>query len=297
MEKLIASPNHQVIGLVTQPDRPAGRGHVLYPPPTKLVAQAQNIPIFQPEKLSKEKNIVEDMKALKPDVLITVAFGQILKQDVLTLAPHGVINLHASLLPKYRGAAPINWAIINGEKMTGLTTMFTDIGVDTGDMLLKTEVPIDSHINAEELAHTLSIVGADLMVKTLDKLNQNKLIRIPQNNDEATHAPRLSKDLSKIDWTKNAQSIHNLIRGLTPWPGTNTTYNGNILKIIKTQLFSSSMLDKKPGTVFIDTGKVLVACGENQILELIAVQPANKAQMKATDWAHGVRLNDNGQFV
>ncbi len=310
LKALIAWPKADVVGLVTQKDRPAGRGHKLTPPPTKVIANAYNIPVMQPEKLSKSPEIVEQMAALKPDVLVMVAFGQILKQPVLEMAPHGVINLHGSLLPAYRGPAPINWSIINGDTRAGVTTMFSDAGVDTGKMLLKAEVPLGSDTTAGELASQLSSVGAKLIIETLDQLLAGKLKPEAQDDSKATYAPLLSKELSNIDWTRPAEAIHNLVRGLQPWPGTYTHFEGNYLKVIKTKLpneiTSAAENDGAvanhhaygPGEVIKTQGQVLVACGPDgkETIELVEVQPANRAKLFALDWAHGVRLTPGTGF-
>lgn len=302
LKALIAWPKADVVGLVTQKDRPSGRGHKLTPPPTKVIAQAYNIPVLQPEKLSKSPDIVEQMAQLKPDVLVMVAFGQILKKPVLEMAPHGVINLHGSLLPAYRGPAPINWSIINGDTRAGVTTMFSDAGVDTGKMLLKAEVPLGQDTTAGELAVELAHVGAKLVIETLDQLLAGKLVAQSQDDSKVTYAPLLSKELSNIDWRKSAKEIHNLVRGLQPWPGTYTHFEGNYLKVIKTKLPSLKTTDLQreetnrhaygPGEVIKCSEQLLVACGEDgkDIIELVEVQPANRAKLPALDWAHGVRL-------
>ena len=297
LEKLFAWRHGEVVALVTQPDRPAGRGKHIFPPPTKVVASAHGIPIFQPEKLSRSPETVQAMRDLKPDVLVMVAFGQILKKEVLTMAPMGVVNLHGSLLPKLRGAAPINWAIINGETETGNTTMFSDSGVDTGHMLLKQVVPITPNMTAEELAETMSIAGADLVIQTLEQLVAGTLRGTPQDDAGATFAPRLSKDMGQIDWKQPAQKIHDLVRGLYPWPGTFTHLNGTTVKIISTSIVEHDPPDNQevdlPCGSIIAAGKhVYVTCGEagKELIELLEVQPPNKARMKATDWVNGSRL-------
>ncbi len=293
LERLIAWPKGEVVGVVTQSDKPAGRGNKLQSPPVKLVAQTHNIPILQPQKLSKEKDIVEAMKALKPDVLVMIAFGQILKKDVLEMATHGVINIHASLLPKYRGPAPINWAIINGDTVSGVTTMFTDAGVDTGAMLLKKEVAIGGDTDSLALGKAIAETGADLIIETLEQLVGGTLKSTPQDDTLATKAPMLSKELGQIDWRKPASDIHNLVRGLLPWPGTATQYKDAPLKILKTRLPLASEAHKcVPGLVVSVHNKVLIACGPQgeEVIELVEVQPANRAKMKATDWANGARL-------
>lgn len=294
LEKLFAWPKAEVVGLVTQPDRPAGRGKHIFAPPTKLVAQAHDVPIFQPEKLSRSPEIVQSMRDLKPDILVMVAFGQILKKEVLEMAPMGVLNLHGSLLPKLRGAAPINWAVINGDSFTGNTTMFSDSGVDTGGMLLKQKVPIGPDTTSEDLAHTMSIVGAQLVIDTLIQLDAGTLKATVQDDSQATFAPRLTKEMGVIDWKKPSLELHNLIRGLVPWPGSWTYLNGAVLKVITARNVLSDQPEKgmPPGTVVIDDERLLVACGPDgkELLELIEVQPANKAKMKARDWVNGAHI-------
>lgn len=288
----------QVVGLVTQPDRPSGRGNKLSPPPTKVLALSQGIPVLQPEKLSKAPDVVQAMQDLKPDILVTVAFGQILKKAVLNMAPHGVMNVHGSLLPKYRGAAPINWAIINGEKVTGVTTMFSDAGIDTGKMLLKREIPLSEDIDAESLAEAMSHVGAELLKETLQSLMNGTLLAIEQNNDEASYAPLLKKEMGRIDWTRGSTEIHNLVRGLYPWPGTYTDFDSQQLKIIKTRVCSSES-SRTPGEIVCLSGAFIVACGEagRDRLEIIDVKPANKGKMSAGSWANGLRIKAGASFA
>ncbi|MBX9572873.1 MAG: methionyl-tRNA formyltransferase [Candidatus Obscuribacterales bacterium] len=314
LEKLIQWKAVQVVGVVTQPDRPAGRGNNIFSPPTKMVAGRYDIPVLQPEKLSKAPDVVQAMRDLNPDILVTVAFGQILKKEVLTMAQHGVMNVHGSLLPKYRGAAPINWAIINGETVTGVTTMYSDKGVDTGKMLLKREMEIYPDMNAEMLAEAMSFVGADLLVETLDKLMSGSLEAVPQNDDEATFAPRLTKEMGQIDWNKSAKDIHNLARGLYPWPGTYSFYEGQQLKIENTILVAADHVDSSaqaPGTIIRETGKtaigahatqkgaLMVACGPEgkERIILNSVKPANKGRMDALAWANGLRLQSGARFT
>ncbi|HEY9793639.1 MAG TPA: methionyl-tRNA formyltransferase [Candidatus Obscuribacterales bacterium] len=294
LEKLISWPEAEVVGLVTQPDRPAGRGKHIFAPPTKIVAQQRNIAIMQPEKLSRSPDVVQQMRDLKPDILVMVAFGQILKKEVLEMAPMGVLNLHGSLLPKLRGAAPINWAIINGETITGNTTMFTEAGVDTGPMLLKQNVPIGPDTTAEDLAHTMSITGAQLVIDTLTQLKAGTLKPTRQDDSQATFAPRLEKEMGVIDWKKNSQDLHNWIRGLVPWPGTWTLHSGNVVKITQARAMLTDKPDKdrQPGTIVLDEDRVLVSCGGagEELLELLEVQPANKSRMKARDWVNGAHI-------
>lgn len=298
LEKLLAWDGCEVVGLVTQPDRPAGRGKKLVPPPTKVVAEARGIKVFQPEKLSRSPDVVEGMRQLNPDVLVMVAFGQILKKEVLNMAPMGVVNLHGSVLPAYRGAAPINWSIINGDKTAGITTMISEAGVDTGPMLLKHEVELGPDTTAEELAKQLSTIGADLIIETLTQMRDGTLKPTPQDDSQATMAPRLSKEMGQIDWKQPARKIHNLVRGLVPWPGTYTSFRGETLKVLRTAcgpLPTADIYDGAlPGAILQHSGNVYVACGEGarEVLLLLEVQPPNKSRMSAKDWVNGAHVRD-----
>lgn len=297
LRELIADERCDVLGVVTQPDRPSGRGNKVQAPPTKVVALEHNIPVYQPTSLSKSPEMVAELKSLQPDYIVMVAFGQILRKAMLELPTKGVINIHASLLPKYRGAAPINWAIINGETKTGITTMFTEAGVDTGPMLLKADVEIGPDMTAEELGKELSSVGAKLLMETLTQLEAGTLVPERQNDAEHTLAPMLNKDLGKIDWSQSAQTIHNLVRGLCPWPGTFTTFRNAPLKILRTKPLTQ-VEPGAPGAVHAVGGKVVVVCGQDgrDRLELIDVQPANKGRVSARDWANGVHLSSEDQL-
>jgi methionyl-tRNA formyltransferase len=292
LQALIDSKADQVVAVVCQPDRPAGRGNRLHEPPVKLLAVNHGIAVFQPSSLSKSPETVEKMAALDADVIVMVAFGQILKKAVLNLTKYGVINIHGSLLPAYRGAAPINWAIINGETKTGVTTMITESGVDTGPMLLKEELSIDPDMTSEDLSQAMSLIGAKALIKTLDVLRSSKLEPIPQDASQATLAPMLSKDTGHIRWSKPPQEIHNLVRGLLPWPAAYSVFGDQPLKVLKTRIIDKASLEDQPGIIHIDGDKVYVSCGPDgfELLELIEVQPANKARMNARSWANGARL-------
>ncbi len=273
-------------------------------PPVKVLAQTHNIEVLQPTALARSPETVERMRELAPDLLVMVAFGQILKKNVLEMAPLGVINVHGSLLPALRGAAPINWAIINGDTVTGVTTMYTEAGVDTGPMLLKAEMTITRDMTAVELAEEMSHAGAELLIATIVAV-QNKTLTPEQQDDSlSTLAPMLSRALSKIDWGKSAQEIHNLVRGLTPWPSTIAAFRDGELKIIKTKMAENEVLEsgdsaKMAGQILKERGKIFVACGKEnkfEFLELIEVQPANKAKLAAAAWINGVRLETGECF-
>ncbi len=299
LEHLIANEERlglKVVAAVCQPDKPKGRGGKVEMPPVKVLAQAHNIEVLQPSALARSPETVERMRELAPDLLVMVAFGQILKKNVLEMAPLGVINVHGSLLPELRGAAPINWAIINGDTVTGVTTMYTEAGVDTGPMLLKAEMTITPDMTAVELASEMSHAGAELLIETVIALQNKTLNPEKQDDAKATLAPMLSRATSKIDWTKSAAEIHNLVRGLTPWPSTIAGFRDAELKILKTGLPEGSLESaanaKTAGELMKERGKIFVTCGKGQLefLELIEVQPANKAKMAAAAWVNGVRL-------
>ena len=233
LRELIAH-KHEIAAVVTQPDRPKGRGNKLAESAVKIFARESGIAIFQPEKI-KTGEFVQILRDLAPEAIIVVAFGQILSQEILDIPPLGCINVHASLLPKYRGAAPINWCIINGDKTTGVTAMYMDKGMDTGDIILKKEIEIGEDENAGELHDRLSELGASALSETMELLIEGKIERTPQNNEEATYAPIMTKELGRIDWSRDAKDIRNLIRGTYPWPGAFSSYNGKMFKILRAQ--------------------------------------------------------------
>jgi methionyl-tRNA formyltransferase len=257
LEFFINKEDIEVLAVVTQPDKPAGRGHKLTAPPVKVIAEQFGIKVYQPIFIRKDLELISILKELKPDFFITVAFGQILSQEILDIPKIGTINMHASLLPKYRGANPIQWAIINGDKVTGITTMLTDIGVDTGPMLLKKEIEITENMNAVELAEIISKTGPQLLYDSMTGLVNKTVIPIPQNHEEATHAPKLKKEDGKINWQDSALNIHNKVRGMKPFPGTYTFYKDDQIKILETaietrmqkkSIFSASLqIQLRPG--------------------------------------------------
>ena len=241
LERLIQS-RHQVIGVVTQPDKPKGRGGEIQMPPVKEAALEHRIPVYQPVR-ARDVSFVEEMRALKPDVMVVIAFGQILSGDLLEVPKYGCINIHASLLPAYRGAAPIQWAVINGDKETGITTMMMDVGMDTGDMLEKTVIALDEKETGGSLFDRLSLLGGDLILSTLEKLEDGTLVRIPQDHDRATYVKKIPKSLGNIDWTSDAVSIERLVRGLNPWPSAYTRWNGKLLKIWESEVLPDCATD------------------------------------------------------
>ena len=226
----LVDAGHEVAAVVTQPDRPKGRGKDVQMTPVKLQALEYGIPVYQPEKV-KDPAFVEILKELHPEAIVVIAFGQILSKAILDIPPYGCVNIHASLLPKYRGAAPIQWAVIDGEKETGVTTMMMDVGLDTGDMLEKTVIPLNPKETGGSLFEKLSQAGGKLILSTLEKLEKGTAVRTPQKDEDSTYAKMLTKSLGRIDWSMEAEAIERLIRGLNPWPSAYTKFEGKTLKI------------------------------------------------------------------
>ncbi len=290
LESLIDS-EHEVIAVFTQPDRPSGRGQKINASPVKAKAVEHNIKVFQPKNL-KDQYVVNDLKELNPDLIVVVAYGQILSKEILDIPKYGCVNVHASLLPKYRGAGPINWVIINGEKTTGVTTMYMDIGLDTGDMLLKEEIEIGEDETAGELHDRLMNVGAEVLNRTIDLIEAGQVDPIPQNNDQSSYAPMLTKKLGKIDWNKSARDIRNLIRGTIPWPTSYTTYDGQIMKIWKSSIVNSNK-DYKPGRIVeVNKDCIFVATGDN-ILSIEELQFSGKKRMSVKQYLVGNDIKIN----
>ena len=289
LERIVAA-GHQVLTVVTQPDRPRGRGQHPAPPPVKETALRLGLAVYQPERVRRPE-AVEQLRTLAPEAMVVVGYGQIIPQNVIDLAPLGIINVHASLLPKYRGAGPIQWAIINGETRTGVTTMRIDAGLDTGDMLLKAETEIGPEETAVELGQRLAVMGADLLVKTLDSLARGAITPQPQNSAEATLAPLLKKEDGVIDWSQPATAIHNRVRGLQPWPGASTAFRGQALHIWRSRVRAGGAA---PGR-FLHLKPPVVGCGAG-LLELVEVQMEGRKRMSAGDFANGQRLTDNDRL-
>ena len=287
LEALIKS-NYEIVGVFTQPDKKKGRGYELSSPPVKEVAFKHNIKIFQPQTLKDEK-IYEKLLELQPDLIVVVAYGKILPENVLKLPKLGCINVHGSLLPEYRGAAPIQWAVIDGKEKTGITTMYMDKGLDTGDMLLKEEVPISFDETAGELYERLSKIGANLLIKTLKNIENEIIKREKQDDLKATYAKILTKELSMIDWNKSALDIHNLVRGLNPWPVASTVLDGKTLKTYKTKLASAVV--SKPGIVLSES-PFIVSCGNNTAIEILELQMENKKRMQSDAFLRGYKIKN-----
>lgn len=273
----IVQAGHEVAAVVTQPDKPKGRGKAMAFPPVKEKALEHHIPVYQPVKV-REEGFLAELKKINPDVIVVVAFGQILPESILTLPKYGCINVHASLLPKYRGAAPIQWAVINGEKETGITTMYMAKGLDTGDMIDKTVIEVAPKETGESLHDKLSAAGGELILKTLASLEEGTVKRIPQDDAQSSYAGMLTKDLGEIDWKKDAASIERLIRGLNSWPSAYTFWNGKTLKIWDADVVESNV-DVPAGTVTaVEKNHILVQTGEGQ-LKLNEVQLQGKKRM------------------
>ncbi|MDO4555921.1 MAG: methionyl-tRNA formyltransferase [Lachnospiraceae bacterium] len=268
---------HEVIGVFTQPDKPKGRGKAMAYPPVKEKALEYGIPVYQPAKV-RDLEVVEQIRKMAPEAIVVVAFGQILPESILNIPALGCINVHASLLPKYRGAAPMQWAIINGEKETGVTTMYMAKGLDTGDMILKETVAIDPKETAETLHDKLSALGGPLILKTLELLKEKTAPRIPQKEEESCYAHMLTREIGRIDWKRDAAVLERLIRGLNSWPSAYTSWNQKTLKIWDSEVVLSSE-DAAAGTVIAkDKQSITVKCGKNA-LKLLEVQLQGKKRM------------------
>lgn len=285
---------YQLVGVVTQPDRPKGRGRKLVASPVKEFALSHGLAVYQPERV-KAPEFVAQLRALSPDVIVVVAYGQILSEEILTLPPYGCINVHASLLPKYRGAAPIHWAIINGEAETGVTTMHMDRGMDTGDMILKAKVPISATDTTGSLHDKLALAGAQLLLETLRQAAAGKAPRKKQDDTQATYAPLLKREHERIDWGRTAQVLDCQIRGLNPWPGAFTTHRGRQLKVWRAVSLAEEA-GGLPGTVMrVDREGIVIATAEGS-LRLVELQPQNSKRMTATDYARGQHIEAGEQM-
>ncbi len=288
LERLVER-GHRVLAVVTQPDRPKGRGQTLAAPPVKEAALRLGLPVFQPERI-KRPEAVEYLRLVAPEAMVVVGYGQIIPQSILDIPPLGILNVHASLLPKYRGAGPIQWSIVNGETVTGVTIMRIDAGLDTGPMLLKAETAIGADETAVELGRRLSTMGADLLVEALDALARGRAVPEPQDSAQATYAPLLKKEDGRIDWSRSAAEIHNQVRGMQPWPGAYTTFRGAALHVWRARPVDAGV-GHTPGALKSIKPPV-VACGTSA-LELIEVQMEGRKRMAAADFANGHRLVEN----
>jgi methionyl-tRNA formyltransferase len=285
----LARGGHELLAVVAQPDRPAGRGQALKEPDTKVWARARGVPVLQPQKV-RDGRLAAELTALRPDVLCVAAYGRILGRDLLELAPHGAINVHGSLLPAYRGAAPIQWAIAGGEVETGVSIMQMDEGLDTGDVLLQRALPIAPDDTAETLAPRLAALGGEALVEALELLARGGLVPVRQDAARATLAPILEKEHGKIDWSRPAADIANRLRGFTPWPGAWTTLEGRTVKILAAAPGGPAPAGAPPGAARKEAGRGLsVACGEGTSLLVVRLQPEGKAPQDALAFLNGLR--------
>jgi methionyl-tRNA formyltransferase len=291
--KALIDKGFDVVAVATQPDRPRGRGLRPAPSPVKEIALEHGIEAYEPQKL-RDEGFIKRLKTLKPDVIVVVAYGKILPKPVLDIPKRGCINLHASILPRYRGAAPINWAIIKGEKTTGVTTMLMDEGLDKGPVFLTEEVPIADDETAGDLTKRLSGVGAELLVRTIALLEDKKIEPLPQDEKNATYAPMLKKEDGRVDWNKGAGEIRNLVRGLYPWPGAHTYWKGRLLKIHGGRALTGPEAlgdGRGPGTVMETTEEgIKIKCGRG-IFEITELQVEGKRRMSAGDFLKGYSLD------
>lgn len=292
LEKIIET--YGVECVFTQPDKPKGRGKKVAISAVKEVALKHNIRVMQPIKLKDDKEAIDYLKQLEPDFIIVVAFGQILTKEVLDIPKYGCINLHASLLPMYRGAAPLNWAIIKGEKKSGNTTMLMDVGLDTGDMLLKDEVDIPIDMTAGELHDILMERGADLLINTIEKLKNNEVTRVKQT-DETFYAKMLNKEIAKINWNNKAIDIHNLIRGLNPWPIAHTSYEDTPMKIYKSKVLKEDS-NKEPGTILSVSKEGIKVSTLEDVLLIEKIQFPNGKPLTVEQYINGNEIKVNNKL-
>ena len=292
--KALIENNYEVCGVVTQPDKPVGRKAILTPPPVKVEAENAGINVYQPHTLKNGEGI-EILKETNPDVVIVVAYGKILPKDFLEFTKYGCINIHGSILPKYRGAAPIQRCVLDGEEYAGVTAMQMDIGLDTGDMLLIEKTKIGENETSGELFERLADMGAELLIKTLDKLVKGELVPEKQNDDESTYASMLDKSMSPVDWTMSAQQVHNQIRGLDPWPVALTMYNGKTLKLFRSYI-DASIGSGEAGTTKTVKDGLAVFCGDGNAVVVTEVQFEGKKRMRAADFLRGNPIPDGFRF-
>ena len=286
----LINAGYEIAGVFTQPDRPVGRGHKVVFGPVKQLALDNGIEVYQFERVRKQAGL-DCIRALAPDLIVTAAFGQILSQKILDVPRFGTVNVHASLLPAHRGSAPINWCLINGDKKTGVTTMLTDVGIDTGDMLLARELAIAPEDDAETLTSKLSVIGAELLIETLDKYLKGEITPVKQDESRMTHEPMLQKETGRIDWSRSAKEVNDLIRGVKPWPVAYTEFGGGVLKIYEAKPTADAS-DARPGEVIVSSVKsgLKVKCGSGA-LEIISMQAPGAKRMEAKAYLMGKKID------
>ncbi len=288
--KALIAAGHDIVGVFTQPDKPVGRKQILTAPPVKVCAEENGIPVYQPASV-RSGDALQILKDLAPEIIVVVAYGKILPNEILTLPKYGCVNAHASLLPKYRGASPIQWCIVCGEKTTGVTTMLMDEGMDTGDMLETVTVNIGDDETSEQLFERLTDEAAKLVCSTVDKLAKGEITPVKQNEAEATYAPIIKKEMAQIDFNKTASEIHNLVRGLYGWPTAYFMLEGKRVKVFKTEVLT--VTDKAPSTVIKSDNEFVVACGDNTAIKFIELQPEGSKRMEAKQWLLGKKIEIN----
>lgn len=295
LKSLIDSPKYDVKLVISQPDKPQGRKQILTASPVKQLALQHSIQVYQPETL-KTDEVYEYLKQFTPDFIVVSAYGKILPERILKLPVYGCVNLHGSLLPAYRGAAPIQWSVINGDKKTGVTTMLMDAGLDTGDIMMTSEKLISDNETAGEVFDALASLCPDLLMLTLEGLENNTIEPVKQDSAKASYVSVLSKDMAVINWNKDAKTIHNLVRGMNPWPVARTFMNGKILKVFSTEVLQK-LVDKIPGTVFVESGNIYVVCGNSTVLKLNEIQLEGSKRMAAEDFLRGHNFNEGFSFL
>ena len=286
LKKLIAS-DHEIAAVFAQPDKPVGRKQILTPPPVKVVAEENNIPVYQPKTL-RDGEALEILKGINPDIIMVVAYGKILPEKILNLPKYGCVNGHASLLPKYRGASPIQWCIVCGEEKTGVTVMQMDIGMDTGDILTQCEVEIGEKETAEELFERLSVITAELLVNTLADLEKGNITPQKQDEEKASYAPIIKKEMAELDFSKSAKELYNAVRGYYSWPCAYFFLGGKRIKVIKSEIGNET--SKPAGTVVGNSDCLEIACGDGKSLKLLTVQPEGKGKMTAKEMLNGTKI-------
>lgn len=286
LEALVAS-GHEVAAVFSQPDKPQGRKQILTPPDVKVCAQKYNIPVYQPNTL-KDGSSTAILKEIAPDLIVVVAYGKLIPQEVLDIPQYGCINVHASLLPKLRGAAPIQWSVINGEKETGVTTMQLDAGLDTGDILLVKKTDILENETSGELFDRLKVLGAELLMETIDAILAGTLNPVKQDDSQSTYASMLNKSVSPVDWSKPAQAVHNHIRGLEPWPVATTVINGKPVKVFGSRM--GRACGKAAGEVVNAEKELEICCGDGNSVVITQIQAEGKKKMPAADFLRGFKI-------
>jgi len=294
LEALVRS-GHSMIGVVTQPDRPKGRKQVLESPPVKRVALKYQIPLYQPNKV-KTPEFIEVVRSLDPDLIVVVAFGQLLSKALLSIPKQGCLNVHASLLPKYRGAAPIQWAIIRGETVTGATTMLLDEGMDTGPMLKSVSLPISGEDTTATLSARLAESGARLLISTMEEMEKGLIRPVPQDSTQATYAPIIRKENGRVDWSESAEAIERKNRALTSWPGMFTYHHKRLLKLLKLRVGDTTRVGQPGEILGLKNGRLRVATGTGT-LEILEVQPENGKRMSVTQYAAGHPIKSGDQLA